>query len=66
MSRPDLSIFHYNVLIWKTNFSTFLIWPSKNISLSNNDYSSIIKNNWKMLNYGGEQLLEKQETALVW
>ena len=43
----------------------FLYWlalPSENISLSNNDYSSVIKTNQKMWNNGEEQLQGKQET----
>ena len=38
-----------------------MLWTSKNISLSNNGYSSIIKTNQKMWNHGGEQLQGEQE-----
>ena len=60
VSWPDLSIFHRNVLIWK-KFSTNLLWPSKNISLSNNVYSHIIRSNQKMSNHWEGQLKGKQE-----
>ena len=55
VSWPDLSIFYHKVLIWK-KFSTCMLWPSKNISLSNNVYSCIIKSNQKTLNHRGGQI----------
>ena len=61
ISYPDLSIFHHDVLIWK-EFSTYLFWTIKTISLSNNDYFSVMKTNWKMWRHCGEELQGKQET----
>ena len=64
VSRPDLSIVHHKVLIWK-KVSTNLLWPSKDISLSNNVYSRIIKSNQKMSNHREGQLKGKQEIMKV-
>ena len=64
VSRPDLSIFLQKVSIRK-EFSTYLLWLSKNISLSNNVYSCIINSNQKMLNHGRGQLQGKQETQVL-
>ena len=65
VSWPDLSIFYHKVLIWK-KFSTCMLWPSKNISLSNNVYFCIIESNPKILNHRGGQLPGKQETQSLW
>ena len=61
VSGPDLSIFYHKVLIWK-KFSTCMLWPSKNISISNYIYSYIIESNPKISNHRGGQLQGKQET----
>ena len=60
MSQPDLSIFHRNIWIWKkfSLLACFTKWKY----LSNNDYSSVIKTNWKMWSRGEEQLQGEQET----
>ena len=56
MSRPDLSIFHPMCYFEKISVPTYSLWPSKNISLSNNVYSCIIKSNQKTLNHRGGQM----------
>ena len=42
---------------------TYLLWPSKNISLSNNVYSCVIKVNQKTLNHGRGQLQGNQKQS---
>ena len=46
-------------------FSTCLLWPSKNISLSNNVNSHIVKSNQRS-KPRGEHLQGKQETQPLW
>ena len=48
----------------KKSFSTYFLWPSKNISLSNNVYSHIIKGNQKIRATRGAAAGKARNTAL--
>ena len=48
----------------KKSFSTYFLWPSKNISLSNNVYSHIIKSNQKIWARWGAAAGKARNTAL--